>query len=83
MLRLTHDTEELARRVAARVGRKPEDLVRTALEREARALGLSDEEPAKRRMTAAEMLAFGRKVSARPVLDPRSPQEIADDLNAP
>lgn len=82
MLRLTHDTEQLARRVAARVGRKPEDLIRAALEREAKALGVSDELSAKRRMTAAEMLAFGKNVAARPVLDPRSPQEIADDLTA-
>ncbi|MDX0500904.1 hypothetical protein GOL96_30430 [Sinorhizobium medicae] len=82
MLQLTHDTEQLARRVAARVGRKPEDLIRAALEREAKALGVSDALPAKRRMTAAEMLAFGKKVAARPILDPRSPQEIADDLNA-
>ncbi|WP_245472314.1 type II toxin-antitoxin system VapB family antitoxin [Rhizobium jaguaris] len=82
MLQLTYDTEQLARRVAARLGRKPEDLIRAALEREAKALGVSDELPAKRRMTATEMLAFGRKVAARPVLDPRTPQEIADDLNA-
>ncbi|MEO3435266.1 hypothetical protein [Inquilinus sp. CAU 1745] len=83
MLQLTHDTEQFARRVAARLGRKPEDLIRSVIEREAKALGVTDEPPAKRRMTAAEMLAFGRKVAARPVLDPRSPQEIADDLNAP
>ena len=81
MLQLSQDTEQLARRVAARVGRKPEDLIRAALEREAKALGVSDELPAKRRMTAAEMLALGREIAALPILDPRSPKEIADDLN--
>ncbi len=49
MLHLTHDTEQLARRLAARVGRKPEDLIRAALEREATALGASDEPQPKRR----------------------------------
>jgi len=39
------------------------------------------EQLARKRMTVEEMLAMGRKVAARPVLDPRSPQEIADDLN--
>lgn len=83
MLQLTPDTEQLARRVAARLGREPNDLIRAALEREAKVLGITDtgEPPVRRGMTAAEMLAFGRKVAARPILDPRSPQEIADDLN--
>ena len=81
MLQLTQDTEKLARRVAARVGRKPEEVIRTVLEREAKALGVTEERPAKRRMTAAEMLALGREIAALPVLDPRSTKEIADDLN--
>lgn len=83
MLQLTPGTEQLARRVASRLGREPDDLIRAALEREAEVLGIAntDEPTVRRRMTAAEMLAFGRKVAARPILDPRSPQEIADDLN--
>lgn len=81
MLQLTPHTEQLARRVAARLGREPDDLIRAALEREAEILGIAEEPTVRHRMTAAEMLAFGRKVAARPILDPRSPQEIADDLN--
>ncbi len=81
MLQLTPDTEKLARQVAARVGRNPEDLIRDALEREAKALGIANETPTRKRMTAAEMLAFGERMTALPLLDPRSPQEIADDLN--
>jgi len=81
MLHIAHDTEQLARRVAARLGRKPEDVIRAAVEREAKALGVADDQPARKRMTVEEMLAIGRKVAAMPVLDPRSPQEIADDLN--
>ncbi|WP_416066570.1 type II toxin-antitoxin system VapB family antitoxin [Rhizobium sp. ZK1] len=84
MLHLTHDTEQLARRLAARVGRKPEDLIRAALEREAKALGVSEEpQPRRRRMTVEQMLAVGEKITALPLLDPRSPQEIAGDLNDP
>ena len=40
MLQLTHDTEQLARKIAARVGRRPDDIIRAALEREAQALGV-------------------------------------------
>lgn len=82
MLQIAHDTEQLARKVAARLGRKPEDVIRAAIEREAKALGVTDEAPAHKRMTAAEILEFGKRAAARPVLDPRSPQEIVDDINA-
>jgi antitoxin VapB len=81
MLLLAPDTEQLARRVAARVGRKPEDLIHAALEREAKALGVADELPVRTRMTAAEMLVLGREVAAMPILDRRSPREIAEDLS--
>lgn len=81
MLHLTQDTEKLARQVAARVGRRPEEVIRTALEREAKTLGVSTDSPPRKRMTAAEMLAYGERMTALPLLDPRSPQEIADDLN--
>ena len=40
MLQLTHDTEQLARKIAARVGRSPDDIIRAALEREAQSLGV-------------------------------------------
>lgn len=66
MLQLTPDTEQLARRLAARLGREPDDLIRAALGIEA------DELPVRRRMTVAEMQAFGRRVAARPMLDPRN-----------
>jgi antitoxin VapB len=81
MLQLTHDTEQLARKVAARVGRRPDDLIRAALEREAAALGVSTDLPVRNRMTVEQMMAVGEKVSALPLLDPSSPKEILDDLN--
>ena len=81
MLQLTHDTEQLARKVAARVGRRPDDLIRAALEREAAALGVSTDLPVRNRMTVEQMMAIGEKVSALPLFDPASPKEILDDLN--
>lgn len=61
MLHLTHDTEQLARKVAARAGRRPEDLIRAALEREARELGVYTDQPARRRMTVEQMMAVGKR----------------------
>jgi hypothetical protein len=42
MLQLPHETERLARMMAARIGGKPEDVTRAALEREAKVLGITD-----------------------------------------
>lgn len=82
MLHLSEDTERLARRVAVLSGCEPEDLIRSALEREAKALGVADKpEHKRRRPTVEEILEFGKRAAKRPVLDPRSPKEISDDLN--
>ncbi|PDV89189.1 hypothetical protein CO652_06020 [Rhizobium sp. H4] len=80
MLQVPQETERLARLVADRTGRSAEDVVRIAIEREAITFGVLDKP--KHRMTAEEMLAFGERIAAMLVLDPRSPQEIMDDLNA-
>ena len=39
MLQLCDETERLAGMIAARIGGKPEEVIRAALEREAKALG--------------------------------------------
>jgi antitoxin VapB len=36
----------------------------------------------RRRMTVEQMRALGAEIAALPLLDPRSPAEIMDDLNA-
>ena len=36
----------------------------------------------RRRMTVEEMLSFGAEITAMPILDRRTPNEIMDDLNA-
>lgn len=82
MLQLTQETERLARLVAAPSGGSAEDVIRAALEREARALGISDDRRL-RRQTAVQMLMVGAEIAALPVLDPRTPREIMDDLGGP
>jgi antitoxin VapB len=82
VLQLTQETEYLARLVATRSGRSAEEVIRAALEREARSLGISDDRRL-RRQTAAQMLAVGAEIAALPVFDPRTPREIMDDLGGP
>jgi antitoxin VapB len=80
MLILPPETERLAQRLAAAQGTTPATAVQRALEKSAREAGIS-EGPRPPRMTVEEMLEAGRRVAALPVLDPRSPKEIADDIN--
>jgi antitoxin VapB len=79
MLQLPQETERLAQLVAERTGQSSEEVIRRAVEREAGILGVGDKR--KPRMSAAEMLAFGARVSAMPLVDRRSPQEIIDSLS--
>jgi len=34
-----------------------------------------------RRMTVEQMLSFGSEMAALPIIDPRSPRQIIDDIN--
>ena len=70
MLQLCNETERLAGMSAARIGGKPEDVIRAALEREAKALGVTDA-PTKSNLTVAEILTFGARAARRPIVDPR------------
>ena len=79
MIDLTRETEELARRLAS-IELLPVDVVvRQALEARAGTMGFA---PARRRLSAAEILMAGGEVAAMPLLDTRSPRQITDDLNA-
>jgi antitoxin VapB len=84
MINLTHETEALAKRLAEAQRLSIEDAIRRALEQQAFTTGLVAEtmRPVRRRMSIEEMLAVGDEIAAMPLLDPRSPQEIMDDLNA-
>ena len=84
MIDLTHETEALAKRLAEAQRLSVDAAIRRALERQATAAGIAGDamRPSRRRMSIEEMLAVGDEIAAMPLLDPRSPQEIMDDLNA-
>jgi antitoxin VapB len=85
MIDLSHETEALAKRLAEMQRLSVDAAIRRALERQATAEGIAGDDtrrPPRRRMSVAEMLAVGDEIAAMPLLDPRSPQEIIDDLNA-
>ena len=71
------DIEALARKIADARGVSVEDVVAEAIEQSASRTLLSP-----RRMTVAEMLAVGDEIAALPLLDPRSPKELMEDVNA-
>lgn len=87
MLDLSQETEALAKRLAAMQRLSIDDAVRQALEERARSARLAagsrrDASPAAIAARRARLHRFVAELAAMPVLDPRSPQEIADDLNA-
>ena len=90
MIILSHEAEALARLLADAERVSVDAAVREALEARARAAGIASEagrvprsgaEAAEARRGRMERIA--REIAAMPVLDPRSPQEIADDLSDP
>jgi antitoxin VapB len=87
MIHLSRETEALAQQLAAAHRLTIEDMIRMILEQRARAEGLivgtqsrdqSAEAVAARRSRTDALVA---KFAALPVLDPRSPREIMDDLD--
>ncbi len=82
MINLPQETEALAERLAAAQHLSVEAAIQRALEEQARVAGIEPVSAPRRRMTVAQMLALGSEIAAMPVLDPRSPHEIMDDLNA-
>jgi antitoxin VapB len=88
MLDLSQETEALARRLAAAQSVTVDAAVRQALEARAQAAGVAPEPPRDRSPEAvaarrARMDRLAREIAALPLLDPRSPREIVDDLNGP
>ena len=74
------ETEQLARRVAARSGKTLEDVVKAGVEMEARIAGVTIAESTAPRMRADIDRArdIARRISSRPLLDPRTPQDILE-----
>jgi antitoxin VapB len=78
MIALPPETERLARLVAARSGTTPEQLLTQAVEARARELGVTPASSGKpkRKPSAVRMMEISDRFANRPVLDPRSPEEI-------
>jgi antitoxin VapB len=88
MITLSRETEALAERLAAARRVSVDEAVRQALEESARAAGVTPAQRSTRALNDAEIAAkkarideLVLKIAALPVLDPRSPQEIMDDIN--
>ena len=87
MINLPQEIEALARRIARVKRLTVEDAIRMALEDKARAEGILPEP--RRRDRSAEAVAARRSrtdelvatLAALPILDPRTPREIMDDLD--
>jgi antitoxin VapB len=82
MANLSKETKSLAAQLAAQQRRSIDEVIRHALEVQAKSAGLQTDRHPRRRMTAEQMMALGAQIAALPVLDPRSPKQIMDDINA-
>jgi antitoxin VapB len=85
MITLSDETETLAKRIAGAQRISVDEAIRDALEQLARSrhIDIGGAPSGRRRMSIEEMLAVGDEIAAMPLLDTRSPQEIADDVNSP
>lgn len=80
MLTLPPETERLARLVAERSGTSPEDVLRQAVETQARMAGVAIAESGKPRgdIDLARIREITRRVTEQPLRDPRTPKDIRD-----
>ena len=77
MLAIPQETEDLARRLAAKLGKTPEDVVRDAVAQIARASGLSQQPTASDRAAMLrEANAIALRSAALPTLDTRAEDDI-------
>jgi antitoxin VapB len=76
MLTVSHEAEDLARQLAARSGKTPEDVITDAVRDRARLLGLADESPTDKDAVIAAALAIVREYQTLPILDHRTADEI-------
>ena len=66
MLTVSHEAEELARRLAVKIGKTPEDVITDAVRARARLLGLTDESPANKDDVIAAARAVVRDYQSLP-----------------
>jgi hypothetical protein len=76
---LPPETEQLALRVAERSGKTPENVLREGVEMQARIAGVTVTATAARRKPDVDRAReIAKRVSSRPLLDPRTPRDILE-----
>ena len=88
MIDLSHGNRSSRTALGSRASVTVDTAVRQALEARAQAAGIAPEPPRNRSpeavsMRRARMHRLAREIASLPILDPRSPREIVDDLNGP
>jgi antitoxin VapB len=80
MITLSPETEHLARLLAQRGGTSPEDVVRRAVETEARIAGIdiAAARAPRKEIDLGRVRQITRRIASKPLLDPRTPKEIPD-----
>jgi antitoxin VapB len=77
---ISAEVERLARLVGAQTGRTPEQVIREAVEAQARIAGVEVPDSLRAKdVDLARVREITRRVASRPLLDERSPREIADE----
>jgi antitoxin VapB len=80
MIILPAETERLVRLMAAHRGKTPEDVLKEAVESQAHLVGISMPEALKPKdIDMDRVRQIIDRVASRPLLDPRSPEEILDE----
>jgi hypothetical protein len=81
MATLSPETEQLARLVAARSGKTTEQVLKEAVEAQARVAGVAVPETvrARKNIDMERVRQIVRRVTSKPVLDKRTPKEIRDE----
>ena len=75
---LPPETEQFARRVATRSGRTLEDVLKAGIEMEARIAGIAVVEASRKPADIDRARDIARRISSRPLLDPRTRQDILE-----
>jgi antitoxin VapB len=79
MITLAPETEQLARLVAERSGKSPEEVLRQAVETEARLAGVAIAEARPRgEIDVNRVREITRRIAEKPLRDTRTPKEIRD-----
>ena len=82
MIAVTPETEELVRRLAEQRGKTPEQVLKEAVEMQARLVGVPLDETVRppRPIDMERVRRITRRVVSRPLLDRRTPKDILDEV---